>query len=627
MHGAGSVGSPAPFDTFNARSMTSVEVATTFVPPNTFSTLLRASHAVVIGPRGSGKTTLLKMLNSEALDQWDRYVALEDRAKPQRTFEGVFVPCDRSWMAQLAYATRDLDDYSAGVIRRTAFSTHVQREFVRTLRYLTQRDRATGTGKFSGVDAAMEARLIGLFADAWRVDLQIPSFSGLIVALSNRLLAVGGMRSQFLALREADRLQRIADATYLHAETIPLISTGLDILETALSDVAIGRFGLLFDELELAPREIRETLFASMRSIDSRIVLKLALSPYALTLEPGPEDPTPGNDYDVVSLSYARRDEATAFCNALFEKMCERRGIKYKDPEDVLGSSVFQTAPSEYGDSDSAYGPDKRLFAIIEDYSRRDSSFARYLKEQNVDLATASAMLESDRAASLRKVTPIVLARIAFLRFDRNGADSTLQKRSRKNPTFYTGKAAVYAMTEGNPRIFTSLIGRILDAFSSESAIDPALQAKVFTQARQTFRAFLRTIPYRAHLARSPGRGILALLDKIGSEFTKSTLSADFKPEPEGSFVVDSRTDDELIDALGKLVNAGAIIHVPDKESDSQFRSIKGKRFRISYLLIPEYKLPLRVLKERSLLNILSRPSSGDDIDLQPGLALDSDNE
>ncbi len=60
---------------FNAVKLSPVEVATTFVPPPAFTSLLTADNVLLSGPRGSGKTTLLKMLQSEALEHWQHDTA------------------------------------------------------------------------------------------------------------------------------------------------------------------------------------------------------------------------------------------------------------------------------------------------------------------------------------------------------------------------------------------------------------------------------------------------------------------------------------------------------------------------------------------------------------------------
>src|SRR5687767_13462149 len=85
--------------TFNARHLTPVEVARSFVPPPCFEQLAGNSHVLLVGPRGSGKTTLLKMLQPQALEAWEHPQAHQYRQRVMYT--GVFIPADISWGAQL----------------------------------------------------------------------------------------------------------------------------------------------------------------------------------------------------------------------------------------------------------------------------------------------------------------------------------------------------------------------------------------------------------------------------------------------------------------------------------------------------------------------------------------------
>src|ERR1700720_26306 len=89
-----------PLDSINARALSPVQVAQTFVPSSHFTALCRRRHTIILGPRGSGKTTLLKMLQPQALANWKH----EDAAKMknQIDFTGIFVATDIGWSAQLS---------------------------------------------------------------------------------------------------------------------------------------------------------------------------------------------------------------------------------------------------------------------------------------------------------------------------------------------------------------------------------------------------------------------------------------------------------------------------------------------------------------------------------------------
>ena len=52
-------------------------------------------------------------------------------------------------------------------------------------------------------------------------------------------------------------------------------------------------------------------------------------------------------------------------------------------------------------------------------------------------------------------------------------------------------------------------------------------------------------------------------------------------------------------------MNAGAIIYVPDDEGKVILTSLRGKKFRLSYLLAPIYGFPIRLGREIALSRIL----------------------
>ena len=99
----------------------------------------------------------------------------------------------------------------------------------------------------------------------------------------------------------------------------------------------------------------------------------------------------------------------------------------------------------------------------------------------------------------------------------------------------------------------------------------------------------------------------MSLIDHVGNFFFKEIVVKDFNPDPPGSFVVDSNVSENLLDGLGKALNAGAIIYVPDPRGQTMLSSLRGKRFRLAYLLAPYYQLPIRLGRQVSLLSILAQ--------------------
>lgn len=71
------------------------------------------------------------------------------------------------------------------------------------------------------------------------------------------------------------------------------------------------------------------------------------------------------------------------------------------------------------------------------------------------------------------------------------------------------------------------------------------------------------------------------------------------------SFVVDERVSDDVEHALRIAVNHGAIVCYQIAADVGGFRTLRGLRFRLTYLLAPVFKLPMRKSRAVSLSTIL----------------------
>jgi hypothetical protein len=100
------------------------------------------------------------------------------------------------------------------------------------------------------------------------------------------------------------------------------------------------RWALLFDELEIAPTEIKAFLLSGIRSFDERIIVKLAIAPYMedVGFERTPTAPQPFHDYQTIQLSYPNKDDAKEFSSELFLTTFKRTGINVASLEKIFES-------------------------------------------------------------------------------------------------------------------------------------------------------------------------------------------------------------------------------------------------------------------------------------------------
>jgi len=123
-------------------------------------------------------------------------------------------------------------------------------------------------------------------------------------------------------------------------------------------------------------------------------------------------------------------------------------------------------------------------------------------------------------------------------------------------------------------------------------------------------------------------KGLLGFVDQIGRGFQEKLLSQPFRTDYVGTFVLDRNVEPSIISAVGKALNAGALVHVPYEGGgpDSLLRGLVGQRFRISYTLAARYRL-LLILGDRVSLSKLLRPSAEIDARDEQPMLFDNENE
>lgn len=602
---------PSIFESFNARNLSPYQVAMRFIPPSHFDDLVLRRHSLVIGPRGSGKTTLLKMLQLPALAKWQHPQA--DHYRRVMDFSGIFVAADVSWGAQLeALGQRKLPQETTRLLGLSAFTTHVLIAFIDAMRYCTSQELRGVPAlehQYADLPKEEEAVLVGQLAHNWKASPLAPSLHGLKLALRNRLSEIAEVARREAGRAASHTLDSLDRYRYLLIGFLEAVVFGIEAFNE-LAKSPDKKWALLFDELEIAPRDIRQNLFMALRSTDQRLIFKLSLSPYHEDAEvlKGSSSAMSGQDYQPIELWYPRKEAGYAFSASLLRSMLHEIGCDPVDPATIFGRSDFDAGDEDQALNRSAYRPGTRLHKRLRELAKRDESFRAYLRDNSVDLDSIHKLSETTRAGLVRKITSIVAVREAYRSKTPQKGNVVRSERSRKNPLLYTGSTSIFAIAEGNPRWFIGLIGPLLRQYREHRhAVDRRIQAREITTVANRFRALLRTIPYLPNATQSKrSRGLLSLLDGIGERFHENVVINEFTAEPVLSFTVDSGTAPELLQALGRALNAGAVILVPDEASDALLSSLRGKRFRLSYMLAPGYRLPLTLGRSASLSQILS---------------------
>lgn len=548
------------------------------------------------------------MLQGPALEAWaDARASL---FRQRIAFTGVFIPTDRTWTEQLeALGGAALEPHFRRIFIDAAFTTNVLRQLLAALHYRVAPSTEPSLVPHRRVSLSRdhEAVLVRELARAWHLDPILPSLSALRRSLTARLTDIGAL-ARAEGLRDpAGRAERLANTAFLHFPFLASAALAVDTFQD-VGTLQREKWALLFDELELAPQWIRTSLVSYLRSVDDRFIFKLAMSPYSeeAPLLDTPVAPAPGHDFDSISLWYAHKEDGYRFCRSLFRSMLRDNGLPDVDPTQLLGRSEFETDRSEWTATGSAYRPGSRLHNRFYRLAAKDRSFMQYLDSRGIDLRQLHELSGDARAAEIRKITSLVAVRETFRRTDQSASRTATRLRSRKNPPLYRGAAALFAIVEGNPRWFIGIIGTLLrNSLTGQRSLDAEQQNSEVDKAANRFRALLKTIPSPSLTADQQPRGVLSLLDPIGEYFYKAVVRDDFNPDPPGTFIVDSTMPQAMCNSLGRALNAGAIVYVPDPESALVLGSPRGKRFRLCYLLAASYHIPLRLGRPVSLVSIL----------------------
>jgi hypothetical protein len=595
-------------DPFNAKAMTYRQVARTFVPSVKFAELAGKSNALLIGPRGSGKTTLMKMLSLEALRAWEG-----DEAESYRNaidYTGIYVPSDIAWGEMVkGLSSANLDEADTTLVSTAAFVTNVLQATVMAMQRRLVQPEAAGLecNYRSAICTASQLEdLVMSVADLWRLPIKSLSLRGLSSSLGQRLLDIK-RQANLLATGPTPSLGRVSDLMpFLGLPLVDTVTEALKLFDDLIDDPSM--WALLLDEFEVAPEHLQREVLSSLRAAPQKLLFKVALAPCGPHTVLDISDttrPTRGNDYKLVELWYANKDDAEDFCERLFEARIAK-GINLpidSSATDVFGSSGYAIVDeSGEGSTRASYGRGEQWGREFSQLADKDPSFNTFLINKHIDPQRLDPSPQSPNGNTVRKIAPIV----AF----RNAYKGKVEGRKRGRKPFtsaYGGWSAICAMSEGNPRWLIGMINGITSILPlrPKLPISLAVQQGQLVSMSHAFAEILQTG------ANSPLRGLetqtpmFNTLLKIGEYFHNRLVLDKFVEDPPMSFTVDNEVSEDVENSLRVAMNHGALVCYESPDSLGGYRSLRGKRFRLAYFLAPEFKLPLRKSKPVNLSTIL----------------------
>jgi hypothetical protein len=597
-------------ETFNARHLTSIQVAEAFIPPPQFDQLLDNNHCLLVGARGSGKTTLLKMLQIQALRKWKE---INDSDHRSVDFIGVFVPADIRWAKQLAIKLDGVNSRSErSILCEAAFTGSVCISFIDTLEQAIKLGsiRSTEADPYS-ISRREEAELTRSFARMWGVSVEIPSF---------RALRQEMRFCQTLLPRIALGLKDGVSIDTLLSKNQFLGISWLDAFGSAIETVNENfrcehqKWALLVDELEIIPEELLQLITAPLRSTFGNILFKYSISPTGTKTELlsklEASDPTPGNDFKIIRLWHTDREQIRIFSSRLLQSsLASRRLIDFDQGiEEALDWSK-NAEQDDIAEGKLSLEQKKQLFSELHE---KDSSFRDFLDRKRISIESLSTSDEAKNGPLIRKITPLVYFRNHVIS---EWSPEGVGRRSKIAMQPYSGFPNLLDLTEGNPRWILNLADT-LEAECKNKASNiklPGVQHSAIESFSKRFMSMLKVYPVGS--AASKNITIFNFIEDLAKHLNQKLYDSPFTSDPPLSFLVDSESAVTYGEIIETCIHLGALVIIdPSSSDDSSLllggRALESRKLRICYRLAPLFFLPLRANKQIRLTSVFKKSLS-----------------
>jgi hypothetical protein len=572
------------YDAFNARNLSPEQVAETFVSNEDFEALWRNTHVILMGPRGSGKTTLMKMLTPRGLNSWKAKIASDVRESINYT--AAYVPTDIHWHHQLFYSAKQLSNLPnlSRVSSEVSVTTNILLAICDAvqdqLMYLNPPECTKIEGKISRI-----------MLKEWLLPPTVPSFNFVRESLYSRINEIRRTIHRAIVSRAEDSLVKQLPEFYF-LDYMAAVAPVCLSFDQSINKEKI-KWALCFDELELAPEWLQNKLFSEVRSTDERFLFKLSTSP--LPRYRGQTNATAKDDFKLIRLWPHAEKDRRDFCETLAQETVSRKFGDQTSPVEIFGhSTVGAEAENEYEAGSTTY-------QVIQSVAGQEKELVKILLRHGIDPENPTTTDTYKRDQVLRKVKPIAYHRQAFKKFTEG-----IEVRSRKLVSLYHGIEDIYDMSEGNPRWLIGLLNDLCDPIvaSGRRTISKEAQARVLTRASKQFASLIQALPEALISVGNRKVHLSQILGNIGRFFFKRQVIDDFSLDPPGSFLVDNDVSLEIVNVLRLAAYHGAIVYL-GPQSFSLDTDLYNKRFRLSYMLAPQTKLPLRLYSEVNLSRCL----------------------
>lgn len=605
------------YDSFNARYLGYDEIAELFIANAQYNDLVKSNHSLLMGPRGSGKTTLLKMLTIPAQHFWLQKQS-RDSITVKPSFFAIYIPTDVHWKKQMVDFEDEFKDKPQyrNVISRLVVCTNILISTCQTFIDLLEFKRK------SDDDPRFEGELAEQLILDWKISRPVAANLWSIKhSLLNRLREINNhiKKVRTLKLEEKD----IEYPDYFYDEFLDLVSLACDSFENIFKKddhftIAPFKWALCFDELEIAPSWLQLELLTVLRSLSNqKLLFKLTMVPLVMINDKQDDSiemtAREREDFSIIrtwTYSQTSINYWEQFSRKLIEDKFRRRNPKI-NPISLFGSdNLDRNLAYSFGTEvdlnlKKRYGEGSLIWFLFRELSVIDSSFREFLRRNGISPTNPVPVEERQKDTIFRKIKPIAVHRFQFK------SHIIGKMRSRKNASLYYGLPRLYDLCDGNPRALIGLIDEFLDKIVIDrdnlaKPFDINVQSNIISYVSKKYLLLLQNHPDANIPYYNKYMNLGSVLEKIGKYFEERIIVDAFTMDPVNCFIVDKDTPQEVTDLLKVAMHLGAIIYLNPEESVSK-ATLVGKKFRLSYLLFPNFRLPIVEYNPTPLSKILRK--------------------
>jgi energy-coupling factor transporter ATP-binding protein EcfA2 len=589
------------YDTFNAKYLTYQQVAESFIPNDEFMQLLGNCHTLLMGPRGCGKTTLLKMLSPVALNFLN--TKNSKIIKSSINFTAIYIPSDIQWKSQLIFLYKHLATEKELIETITNFliTTNIQMALCKTIYSLLGISQSTLKEK-----VLIEENICRDLISVW--DIEKPTaatFDNIEICLQKRVLKVNSLISRIIYHKNIENISSELPQ-FVFTDFFSIVSIACKIFEKELRFKEDHKWALCFDEIEIAPKFFQIRLLKYLRSVDQKFLFKLTTTPL-VNLENNVIDASQDNDFNAIKL-WIHDDTGSVrwreFCNDLITNRLRRQfNNNSLSPAMIFGDynldEIIQVETGSKLKFIQGTGKGSSVNILFKDLASKDQSFHKFLENRNVDPSDPySTNADNDKSIFLKyKVS--ALYRLMY------------SKRTRKAPAIHYGIPYLYDIADGNPRSIIGIVNEIIskneNAISRNNYLIPTnRQSNVILDISKKYFNLVKNHPESTLTVRDEEFNLANdILKVIGNYIYSKLVKENFTKNVLTTFTVDREIDQKVIRLLEHALFLGAIVYLDPVESLSNTGLI-GKRFRLSYLLTPLFRIPNRTYGQVNLKTIFN---------------------